>query len=170
MHVGVVLAGLRIAFRLIDGANAQHVFVRINRLAAAVELEIGDGFRIGRPPESGRKIELFGIHPIEAAVDQRGRSAVGQAGFLLRSDVDVNTGRSLVETPPFSPSGESCGIELDFRGLGDLVPFAGIDVNQEQVAGGFVEDRFPVVGPLDAAGNAGAAIGPVERRRFRQAA
>jgi len=77
MHVGIIGAGLRIAFRFIDRAHAEHVFVRIQRLPAAVELEIGDAFRIGRPPEGGGKIQFLGIDPIQAAVDQRGRAAGG---------------------------------------------------------------------------------------------
>ena len=78
--IGVGIAGLGIALRFIDGAQRQEVGVRIERLAAHVELQIGDLLGIGRPPVRGGEVELLGIDPIEAGVPQGGGAIAGQPG------------------------------------------------------------------------------------------
>ena len=71
-NIGVGVAGLGVPLRFVHGAQRQEVGVRIERLAAHVELQVGDLLGVGRPPVRGGEVELLGINPIEAGVPQGG--------------------------------------------------------------------------------------------------
>ena len=81
-------AGLRIAFGLGEGAQSGERYLGIDKLVRDIELHVGDALRIGRPPISRAQIQLFGIHPIHFAIQQRGAAVVGEPRKLAAGDLE----------------------------------------------------------------------------------
>ena len=159
VHVGIVLAGLRIAFGLGEGARAQHIGVRKNRFAAGIELQVAERFRIRRPPEAGAQVQFLGVDPIGDAIAQRVGAVAREARLLAGGHVHR------IEVPAAAERdhtgvGRELGIQFRNRRFGELVPLGGVGVDQEQVAAGAVEHRLAIAGDLHAA-DARAAIGPI---------
>ena len=69
-HVGIGSTGLRKAFGFEQSPGAKQRYLGEDRLVRDVELEVSDGFAIGRPPVRGSDFELFGVDPVEFAVQQ----------------------------------------------------------------------------------------------------
>ena len=159
VHVGIVLAGLRIAFGLGEGALAQHIGVRKHRLAAGIELQVAERLRIGRPPEAGAQVQFLGIYPVGNAVAQRLGAVAREArllagGHVYRVEVPAAAERDHTRV------GREFGVQFRHRRLGQLLPFGGVGVDQEQVAAGAVEHRLAIARELHAA-DARAPVGPI---------
>ena len=132
-HVGVGSAGLGIALRLGDRAQAEQIHLRVDEFARGVELEIGEAAGIGRPPEGRTEVEFLRVDPIELAVHQSGRSVEGEAGGFLRSDVEGV--KVVVDAKGDAGAvGRELGVALDLGRGGKLVEFPGALAPQEHVA------------------------------------
>jgi hypothetical protein len=102
---------------------------------------------IGRPPPGGAKIQFFRINPIQLAVPQGGRSIVGQLRHVLRSQVE-RVKVVLATKSDARAVGRELRIAFFYGGGGKLVPFARIEVKQEQVALGGDQQLLAIARPL----------------------
>ena len=75
----VLLARLGIThrddLRIETGGGVEH---RVLRHARAVDLPVGDRLAVGTPAEAVAERELFLVHPVEGAVDERVRAVLGE--------------------------------------------------------------------------------------------
>ena len=90
-------------------------------------------FESGDHQKAVRQLELFGIDPVEAAVAEGLGAVGGQRRFFLRGDVDGVQVPASAKSHHLRHPAKAAGPVRD-RGFGELVPFAGIDVNQKQIA------------------------------------
>ena len=162
VYDGVVVAGLGVALGFVDAAQVEQVFVGIDRFAAGVELEVGDGMGIGRPPKAAGEADFLGVDPIGRAVAEGFAAVAGEAGFGFGGGVDGVEVPAAAEGDGFAV-GREAGIHFAFGGFGELVNGGGVHVDQEEVAAGGIEQLLAVFGELEAArGHAGIAVAPLE--------
>ncbi len=144
-----------ITFRLEASAQGERVNLRIKRLMSDIHLHKSDGIAVGRPPVGGAQVQLFGINPVELTIQESGRTVVSQPGDFAGGDferVQIVFAPEGNEAPP----GRELGVALGFSGCGKLVPFSGIDVKKEKIAGGDNQHFFAGISPgEDLFGDAG---------------
>ena len=133
MHVRIRRSGLRIALGLGECAQSSERYLGIDKLARDIELHIRDALGIGRPPVSRTQIQLFGIDPIQFAIQQRGAAVIGEPRKLACSDIE----RVQVMSTP-KRHAQAIGGKLGVAfGLGrgrELFPRAAVDGKKKQVA------------------------------------
>ena len=129
-----------------------------------IELHVRDVFRVGRPPIGRAQFQLFGINPIQLAVQQSGAAILGEPRNLERRNLE----RIQVVTAPESHSqsiGGELGVAFRLGRGGELLPDAVVECEKEQIAV-HAQQQLPAgMRPLDAVFTHTAVL-PIESRRL----
>src|ERR1035438_107402 len=59
----------------------------VSELGTGVERKVGDTLGVPGPPKRGAEVELFGVHPVEFAIEERPRTVRRQPRYRICSDL-----------------------------------------------------------------------------------
>src|SRR5262249_17317277 len=100
-----------------------------------------------RPPVRGRKLELFGVDPVELAVEEGGGSITREPGHVLVRDLESIEVVFAAEADT-APVGRELRIALGVGGDGELISRAGGEAIEKELPASSDEELLARPGPL----------------------
>ena len=120
--------------------QAREIGLRVERLAADIELEVRDRFGVGRPPVRRAEVQLFGIDPVQLGVEPGGRAVAGEPGDFARRDLHHVEVMAAAKRDARAV-GRHFGVALRLGSGRELCPATHFHAEQEEIAAG-AEQQF----------------------------